>query len=81
MIDCIDNLDAKVELITICTEKKLKFITSGGAGMKNDPTKLQIRDISDCKYDNLILRIKRELTKRGIKSGVKVAFSYQQAEK
>ena len=49
--------------------------------MKNDPTKLQIRDISDCKYDNLILRIKRELTKRGIKSGVKVAFSYQQAEK
>ena len=49
--------------------------------MKNDPTKLQIRDISDCKYDKLIMRIKRELTKKGIKSGVKVAFSYQQAEK
>ena len=59
VIDCIDNLDAKVELISVCVEKKIKFITSGGAGMKNDPTKLQIRDISDCKYDNLILRIKR----------------------
>ena len=46
-------------MISISVEKKLKFITSGGAGMKNDPTKLQIRDISDCKYDNLILRIKR----------------------
>ncbi len=47
--------------------------------MKSDPTKLQIRDISECKYDNLILRLKRELAKKGIKSGIKVAFSYQQA--
>jgi tRNA A37 threonylcarbamoyladenosine dehydratase len=37
----------------------IKLITSGGAGMKCDPTKLQIRDISDCKYDNLIMRLKR----------------------
>lgn len=49
--------------------------------MKSDPTRIQIRDISDCKYDNLIMRLKRVLTKKGIRSGVKVAFSYQQAEK
>ena len=49
--------------------------------MKCDPTKLQIRDIADCKYDNLIMRLRRELAKHGIKGGVKVAFSYQQAEK
>lgn len=54
------------------------MIVSGGAGMKADPTKLQIRDISDCKYDKLIMRIKRELTKKSIKSGVKVVYSYQQ---
>ena len=47
--------------------------------MKCDPTKLQIRDISDCKYDSLIVRLKRELGKKHIKGGVKVAFSYQQA--
>lgn len=47
--------------------------------MKCDPTKLQIRDIADCKYDNLIVRLKRELTKKNIKGGVKVAYSYQQA--
>jgi tRNA threonylcarbamoyladenosine dehydratase len=57
------------------------MISSGGAGMKSDPTRLQIRDISECKYDNLIVRLKRELTKKGIKNGVKVAFSYQPAEK
>lgn len=47
--------------------------------MKNDPTKIQIRDISDCKYDKLIMRIKRQLTKKNIKTGVKVVFSYQQS--
>ncbi len=47
--------------------------------MKSDPTRLQIRDIADCKYDSLIMRLKRELTKKGIKSGIKVAFSYQPA--
>ena len=49
--------------------------------MKSDPTRLQIRDISDCKYDSLIMRLKRELGKKGVKSGVKVVYSYQQAEK
>ena len=49
--------------------------------MKNDPTKIQIRDVSDCKYDKLIMRLKRELTKKDIKTGFKVVFSYQQADK
>ena len=81
VVDCIDNLEAKVKLVRVCREKGLRLICSGGAGMKCDPTKLQIRDIADCKYDNLVMRLRRELVKHGIKSGVKVAFSYQQAEK
>lgn len=49
--------------------------------MKSDPTRLQIRDISEVKYDNLIMRLKRQLGKKGIKSGIKVCFSYQQTQK
>jgi tRNA A37 threonylcarbamoyladenosine dehydratase len=37
----------------------MKLIVSGGAGMKADPTKLQIRDIADVKYDSLTSRLKR----------------------
>lgn len=81
VIDCIDNLDAKVEVVRLCKERNIRLICSGGAGMKSDPTRIQIRDISDCKYDNLINRLRRELVKKGIKGGVKVAFSYQQAQK
>jgi tRNA threonylcarbamoyladenosine dehydratase len=81
VVDCIDNLDAKVEVVRLCKERGIRLICSGGAGMKSDPTRLQIRDISECKYDCLIMRLRRELVKHNIKSGVKVAFSYQQAEK
>jgi tRNA A37 threonylcarbamoyladenosine dehydratase len=80
-IDCIDNLDAKVELVSLCNQKNIRLIVSGGAGMKADPTRLQIRDIADVKYDALIQRLKKELNKKGIKSGVKVAFSYEHAQK
>ncbi len=81
MIDCIDNLDAKVELVALCKEKNINLIVSGGAGMKSDPTRLQIRDIADVKYDSLITKLKKELMKKGIKSGVKVVFSYEQTSK
>lgn len=47
VIDCIDDIDTKVELIRYCVENKIAVISSGGAGTKGDPTKLQIRDISE----------------------------------
>lgn len=59
VIDCIDNLDAKVELVAICKEKGVRLIVSGGAGMKSDPTRLQVRDIADVKYDSLINKLKK----------------------
>lgn len=59
VIDCIDNLDAKVELVALCKEKNINLIVSGGAGMKSDPTRLQIRDIADVKYDSLITKLKK----------------------
>lgn len=49
--------------------------------MKSDPTRLQIRDIADVKYDSLTNKLKKELAKKGIKTGVKVAFSYEQTQK
>ena len=49
VIDCIDNIGAKVALLAYCVRNKLKVISSCGAGMKADPTRIQIRDISESK--------------------------------
>lgn len=40
VIDCIDNIDAKIALITYCVKNQIKIIVCCGAGMKCDPTRI-----------------------------------------
>jgi tRNA A37 threonylcarbamoyladenosine dehydratase len=81
VIDCIDNIDAKTNLVAMCFNRKQKLMVSGGAGMKNDVTRIQIRDISETKNDELMTALRRRLGKLGIKKGVMVAHSQQEATK
>ncbi len=47
VIDCIDDITTKCDLLAYCYFNKIRVISSGGAGMKADPTKIQLRDISE----------------------------------
>ena len=47
VVDCIDNIDAKAALVLYAKKHKIKIISACGAGMKADPTRIQIRDISE----------------------------------
>jgi tRNA threonylcarbamoyladenosine dehydratase len=58
VIDCIDDVTTKCDLIQYCVEHKLQVISSGGAGMKADPTRIQLRDISET---NCKLKIKQTM--------------------
>jgi tRNA A37 threonylcarbamoyladenosine dehydratase len=42
-------------------KNKIKVISSCGAGMKSDPTRIQIRDISESSYDDLARALRRRL--------------------
>lgn len=47
VLDCIDDVTTKTALLEAVTAKKLKVITSMGAGGKADPTRLQIGSLKD----------------------------------
>ncbi|KAI8984624.1 hypothetical protein BDF20DRAFT_816239 [Mycotypha africana] len=47
VVDAIDNINTKVDLIRYCYERKLPVISSMGAGAKSDPSRIQIADISE----------------------------------
>lgn len=47
MVDAIDNINTKIDLIKYCYDKKLQVISSMGAGAKADPSRIQIADISE----------------------------------
>ena len=66
VIDCIDDVITKAELIAYCIDNGLKFLTSLGAGGKADPTRLRIAPLSDCINDPLASKIKWKLKKHNI---------------
>lgn len=47
VVDAIDNINTKIDLIKYCYDKKLQVISSMGAGAKADPSRIQIADISE----------------------------------
>ena len=66
VLDCIDDVNTKAELITYCISHGINIITSMGAGGKADPTKLRIGSLGDCVKDPLAAKIKWKLKKHGI---------------
>ncbi|PGG98538.1 hypothetical protein AJ80_09517 [Polytolypa hystricis UAMH7299] len=75
VLDCIDNISSKVELLHYCYKNKLPVISCMGAGCKSDPTRLMVGDISLSIEDPLSRSTRRRLKALGISSGIPVVFS------
>lgn len=77
VIDAIDRVPSKVDLIAKCTLLGIPIISSMGAGNKLDPTKFEVGDIYQTSVCPLAKVMRRELRKRGIKS-LKVVYSKEE---
>ncbi|KAJ6545462.1 hypothetical protein B0H19DRAFT_1266895 [Mycena capillaripes] len=75
VVDAIDNIQTKVDLLKYCHEHSLKVFSSMGAGAKCDPTRIQISDISCTVYDPLARAVRRRLRLQGVASGIPVVYS------
>ncbi len=74
VVDAIDSLKSKIELIVKAKEENVPIISSMGAGFKMEPDKVEISDIYKTSYCPLAKVLRNELKKRGIKD-LKVVFS------
>jgi tRNA A37 threonylcarbamoyladenosine dehydratase len=61
LLDAIDNIGTKVELLAYCVRNDIKVFSSMGAGAKSDPTRVQIADISATHYDPLARAVRQRL--------------------
>jgi len=64
VLDCIDDVSTKAELIAYCVQNNLPVLTAMGAGGKSDPTRIRISPLSDCVNDPLASKIKWKLRKK-----------------
>ena len=78
VVDAIDTVTAKIELVMQCQKAGVPIISSMGAGNKLDPTKFRVADIYKTQMDPLAKVMRRELKKRGIKK-LKVVYSEEEA--
>lgn len=74
VIDCIDNIDTKVDLLAFCHLRLIPVVSSGGAACKSDPTRLNVADMSKTEEDPLARAVRIRLGKKGILLGIPVVF-------
>ena len=74
VVDAVDTVKAKLELIVRAKENNVPIICSMGAGNKLDPTAFEVADISETSVCPLARVMRQECKKRGLR-GVKVVYS------
>jgi len=74
VIDAVDTVSAKIDLVVLCGEMGVPIVSCMGAGNKMDPTRFQVGDVYATSVDPLAKVMRRELRKRGIRH-LKVVYS------
>lgn len=85
VIDAIDSVRFKTDLIYHCKRNKIPIITTGGAGGLTDPTCIKVSDLTMTINDPLAAKVRHELRRKydwsrtkGRRFGIKCVYSTQQ---
>lgn len=74
VVDAVDTVTAKIQLIMQAKEAGTKIICAMGAGNKLDPSRFEVTDISKTSVCPLARVMRQECKKRGL-SDIKVVYS------
>lgn len=77
VVDCIDTVKAKLDIIRRCHELGVPVISCMGAANKMDATAFRVTDINKTKMDPLAKVIRKKLRSMGIKR-LKVVYSEEE---
>lgn len=75
ILDCVDDMNAKLAISLHCRFNKLKLVCAGGAGGKIDPSQIKVSDLRDSYQDPLLAKLRNKLRhEKGINSALKEKF-------
>lgn len=77
IVDAIDTVTAKIELVERANKMNIPIISSMGTGNKLEPTRFEITDITKTSVCPLAKVMRKELRQRGIKK-LKVLYSKEE---
>lgn len=77
IVDAIDTVSAKIDIIVEAKKRNIPIISAMGAGNKLDPTRFEVTDIYKTSVCPLAKVMRKELKNRGIKE-LKVVYSKEE---
>lgn len=77
VVDAIDGLNSKVNLIVLAKQMNLSIVSSMGAAGRTDPAQIRVADISETSVCPLARVVRRRLNRRGVHEGVKTVYSLE----
>lgn len=80
VVDAVDTVTAKIQIVMEAEENHVPVISCMGAGNKLNPAAFEVADLSETSVCPLARVMRRELKKRGIEN-LKVVYSKEKARK
>jgi len=78
IVDAIDSVTPKITFLKEAYHRRMRIVSSMGAGGRMDPTMLKVVDISKTYNCNFAQQIRKNLKKEGISKGIKAVFSTEE---
>ncbi len=78
VIDAIDSLESKMQLLMNASRTKAKVFSSMGAALKMDPTKIRVAEFWDVKGCPLARALRDKFKKRNLKPAKKIKCVYSE---
>ena len=79
IVDAIDTIQPKCHLICEAWHRRIKIVSSMGAGAKSDITQVRMADLWDTYHCGLSKAVRNGLKRMGMKRNLPVVFSTEQA--
>jgi tRNA threonylcarbamoyladenosine dehydratase len=75
IIDAIDSLNPKIELLAFAYKNNIPVISSMGAALRTDPSKIRSGDVFDTTKCPLSRQVRKRLRNRGVGRGIDCVYS------
>jgi tRNA A37 threonylcarbamoyladenosine dehydratase len=75
LIDAIDSMNPKVQLLTAAHSLGIPIISSMGAALRSDPTQVRMGDLMDTRNCPLAKRLRQRIRRAGIERGISCVYS------
>jgi tRNA A37 threonylcarbamoyladenosine dehydratase len=80
VVDAIDSLNPKVQLLRSCYQRGFPVFSSMGAALRTDPLAVRVGDLSESNHCPLAKRIRKRLRKDQIVSGITCVYSTERVD-